>query len=126
MDEGFSLGDMKKKILPRDASDVYRNRLAYLIEIDFNSFKPAIHDSQIKKMFRMFSQKWELDIPGFDELIENADVFTVTSMLRVLIDLQKDLKVKNIRLGNVFFDPEKKNFKYFNFKPRAEKSADRQ
>jgi hypothetical protein len=116
MAEEFSLDDFRRQILPRSASDVYRNRLRYLASTDLTSFKPALHMELIKEMFRKFSMKWEIDIKNLDEIINSANVLEVTCMLKVLRDIQKDLKIKNLQLGAVFFDEDNNCFKYFNFK----------
>ncbi len=119
MEDEFNLDDIRRKLLPQNASDVYRNRLRYLTTMDLALYIPALHEVQIKEMFRKFSQKWEIDIENLEEVINSADVFGVTAMLKVLQDVQKDLRTKDLRLGGVFYDEDKKCFKYFNFKTYA-------
>jgi len=119
MEDEFNLDDIRRKLLPQNASDVYRNRLHYLSVKDLSSYIPALHADQVKEMFRKFSQKWEIDIKNLEEVINSSNVFAVTCMLNVLKEIQKDLKVKNLRLGGVFYDEDKKCFKYFNFKTYA-------
>ena len=119
MESDFNLDEFRRKLLPQNASDVYRNRLRYLAVQDLSQIKPALQADEIKEMFRTFSQKWEINLENLMEIIDSADVFGVTSMLEVLRDVQKDLRIKDLRLGGVFYEEDKKCFKYFNFKTYA-------
>ena len=116
MEEDFNPEYIRRKLLPKNASDVYRNRLRYLAAANLLNFSPAIHTDEIKEMFKKFSNKWEIELDNLDSIIDSSDVFGVTAMLKVLREVQKDLRKKDLRLGGVFYDEDKKCFKYFNFK----------
>jgi len=116
MEEDFNPEYIRRKLLPKNASDVYRNRLRYLAVADLSGFNPAIHTDEIKDMFKKFSRKWEIELDNLDGVIDSSDVFGVTAMLKVLREVQKDLRKKDLRLGGVFYVEDKKCFKYFNFK----------
>ena len=105
--------------LPGNASDVFRKRLRFLASLDLSNLKPALHANMIIEIFWKFSQKLEIDIDNLKEKIDSADVFGVTAMLEVLLEVQKEINIKNLQLGRVFYDYEKKCFKYFNFKSYA-------
>jgi hypothetical protein len=119
MEDEFKPDDLTRNLFSGKASTIFRKRLKYLVKLELSELKPALHSEEIIEIFRKFCEKFEIDIENLKEKIDSADVFGVTAMLEVLLEVQNDLKIKDLLLGRVFYDYDKKSFKYFNFKSYA-------
>jgi hypothetical protein len=89
-----------------------KSRLSFLEDIDLDSLKPGANQREIKDIMLRVDKATKLKEDSFRNVIEEAQVMCVVTMLEALKDLKSDLVREDKSLGFIFYMPERKEFIY--------------
>lgn len=93
-------------------NDILRNKLSFIMKSDIDSLKAGSHQREIKDLMLKVDKATKTDKNSLKDIIEEAQVQCVQSMLKSLKELKKDLMTDDKIIGYISYFPDDKKFYY--------------
>jgi hypothetical protein len=93
-------------------NDVLRNKLSFIMESDVDNLKAGSQQREIKDLMLKVDKATKTSKNSLRDLIEEAQVQGVQSMLKSLKELKADLMSDDKIIGYISYFPEDKKFYY--------------
>ena len=111
LNEEIKLFGKEIKLWP-SYNDTLKSNLSFLTKIDMDSLKAGVHQREIKDLMIKIDKSTKTPEKSMIDVIQNAQVQEVQSMLKSMKELQKDLIEEDTIIGYISYFPEEKKFYY--------------